>query len=122
MTWWETLKAGGSIGFFITLLALALPVAAVLVLVFCKQRRYIIMFIAVAMLPLLIGGLGTLVGNEWIDRLVVSGPSELQEHIETYRWTAGVSLYMGVCVSVPLVLVGLFGLILKGRNRPTHDE
>lgn len=55
MTLWETIKASGISGFFITLFVLTLPVVAVLVL--CKQRRYVAMFIVVATVGLAAGTL-----------------------------------------------------------------
>jgi len=115
----QYLAHGGVFAWLAIVVALGLFVGGGLLVIIAHSRKLFIPFLIAALLPLAIGGAGKVVGDMLVDHVLeTQGPLEPGE-MERARRQTRIPLEIGAIATVPLLLLGIVGLLTKDRSSPT---
>jgi hypothetical protein len=112
-------QAGFVYGLTIPLLALLLTAVGAVMLAAVRHKVYFVLFLACAVLPLVLGVLGTVHGYLNMMQVIAMSNTEVKpaELAEGYQ-AAIFTTYVGALASLPPAALAIAGLACKGSRRP----
>ena len=107
------LKFTSSFDLLIILLTLILIFVGILLLVVLRSRKPFYLFLALALLPLLLGMLSTYLKYREIERMLTMLAEAGVEVADAARREAWIITYFGAAGTAVLALIGLLGVLIK---------
>lgn len=111
----EFIKVCGIVGFLILLLTPVLLLVDVLIAVLCKSRKPLAIFAIVALIPLLLGLLGTAAGYSQVQRVSATTDSPDEAIIQHGHAQARYTTYLGAGSTGLLLLIVIIGMAPKKK-------
>jgi hypothetical protein len=122
------IASGGIWSLFVLACGVAVFAANLLLILLARTRKPLVVSLALACLPLLVGMGGTALGYHQVRTVLEGLPAgtldaeELEELAQAGYCTARVTTWLGAAVSAPLLLISLTALALKQPRQAAPGE